>query len=153
MPKLKRQSKSQRTKKQIELMVAKRNQNKMQEPKYLTSINSTDEPKQTSCNKNDRHAENIIVTPPTVIVGDFSQFSIEFPLPHHQCTAMSAVALALASFKSIVTWDSNDVNNIIRAGQIYYENCISYQNVVDSDYDETFLNPIDLLQNIEIYDR
>lgn len=38
---------------------------------------------------------------PKIIVGDFSQFSKEFPLPQHQCTAMATVALATASFKNV----------------------------------------------------
>ncbi len=66
---------------------------------------------------------------------------------------MATVALATASFKPAVSWNSSDMNNIIRAGQIYYENCISYQNVINSEYDENFLNAIHLLQDVEINNR
>lgn len=128
MPKLKKQSRDQVTKKKIELVNKKRNASNYSSLKVLDIVN----------NDIDNNSENIIEFEdqknlPKIIVGDFSQFTKEFPQPHHQCTAMATVALATASFKSVVSWNSNDVNSIIRAGQIYYENCISYQNVVNSE--------------------
>lgn len=61
-----------------------------------------------------------------IIFGRFSQFPEEFPKPHHQCTAMSAVALAYSSLKSVKYWNSDDLDNILRAGQVYYQECRSY---------------------------
>lgn len=103
---------------------------------------STDISSETIEQKCDKLISNL----PKFILGDFSQFSNMFPMPHHQCTAMAAVALATASFKCVISWNSYDLNRIIRAGQIYYENCISYQNVLNSDYNETFIEALNLLQ-------
>lgn len=98
MPKLKKQSTAERTKKQRQIITKQRNKEKCDKISLL----------KTKSNK--------------VILGDFSQFSNEFPYPHHQCTAMATVAFVTASFKSVFSWNSNDLNNIIRTGQTYYEN-------------------------------
>lgn len=142
MPKLKSQSKSQRDKKKNEYIIKIRNQDKIVKAKNFTSVNTLDEYESQetsqnnqdnalsthsdtipyeSKNKSDQNAKSRIQTSlPNIIVGDFSQSSNEFPLPHHQCTAMTTIALATASFTSVFSWNSNDLNNIIRAGQIYY---------------------------------
>lgn len=79
------------------------------------------------CLKNTDNIEaNVDVTDvhtilPKIILGDFSQYSYEFPKPQTQCTAMAATALAYMSLKSFISWDAYDLNIILRAGQIYYE--------------------------------
>ncbi|XP_037041958.1 uncharacterized protein LOC119078504 [Bradysia coprophila] len=85
-----------------------------------------------------------------IILGDFSQFSSEFKLPHHQCTAMAALALATATFKPVISWNSRDLNSILREGQTYYEKCILYQFDLNSKYNDTFLEAIHLLPNVEL---
>lgn len=90
---------------------------------------------------------------PEIILGEFSQFFNEFPLPHHQCTAMSASALAYAFLKPVITWQSRDLDNILRVGQIYYKDCMSYLLLNNPKYEHTYLEALQLIQNLKVLNR
>lgn len=88
------------------------------------------------------------------VFGTFNQFSQIFPEPHHQCTAMSAVALANNSIKSVHNWNTADLDAILLAGQQYYElnmNHIDLQNP-NAVTVETYLEAIALTPYLEFGD-
>lgn len=85
-----------------------------------------------------------------IVLGDFCQFSSFFPYPHHQCTAMAAAALAFNTIKSIVNWNANDLNDILLAGQTYYKECLENLRFTDPSNKNTFLEAINLNENLTI---
>lgn len=80
MPKLKKQSQIQRQKNKIKRFHVY-GQNETVKVKNLTSAPLQNISEETESNILQTYIKK-------VIVGDFSQFYDEFPLPHHQCTAI-----------------------------------------------------------------
>lgn len=141
MPKTRKQTFSQRQKKQIETRNAQR--------AFLYGRTNF---KENSDDKNYKIMETIDsnVVYNSIILGDFSQFSNEFPLPHTQCTAMAIVALAYADMKIVTSWDGSDLNIILRAGQIYYQNSFSHTLSKIPNYDGTYLEVLHALKILNI---
>jgi len=109
-----------------------------------------DQSQSDNVNNDPSDVDTLPITLPKIIFGDFSQNSNEFPKPKTQCTAMAAVALAYASLKSIILWNANDLNTILRLGQIYYENSMSHLLENTPIYDSTYLEVAHLLKNLEM---
>lgn len=141
MPKTKKHTFSQRQKKQINLINAKRS---LIHGKAQNNFEENSDGGKTQKNN------DFNVVPNGIICGDFSQFSNEFPLPHTQCTAMAIAALAYAHLKIVTSWNENDLNIILREGQNYFESCLYHTLIKNPNCDSTCLEAMQAMKILKI---
>ena len=100
--------------------------------------------------------ENLSEPPPPVrpffkiVHGNFCQFSARFKYPHHQCAAMSAIALAYNALKSVENWDAHDIDTILREGDIYYRECLEHWRLEGEEIQNGLLEAVHLKKNLTI---